>query len=456
MNNNNLIEVTGLKPGQRVIQVDGKWVVVGVGGNAGGTSSGGGGAFDIVKVTEYAPYVPAYPAQVGYVFGFAMKTWDSDGNEVDWDASVYEGLYTVTEDTKGCTGFGRAFKNPNGKWLYAFSYDTWKQATDESSSAQWCIADDLGYSPDSGAIVYSDSVSGGKLPNAITSWNGMMYIVQSVAISEQITAEATEAIPMVLKGVSSATYDTSTKLFTDGTTEKAYSEAETTPLLHWYYVAQDNTLIGNALKHPNIENDLVFHHTLAEATEYDDLGITKMTYNNVTFTEVLGRKCMNCIKNTGASGNCLADIFPQGDNPFTLLGRYYIKRGLNFCGGWGYGTTDADAAMFSFQGHWHWNYYCGSAGINDYEPSDDPDNKWLFIAYTYNGSGTFNMYHDCVLKNTASGTANLSRNNVFQIHTLLGQEPSVNDPNVYYSDIRLYRRCLTVEELTAVMNATTE
>jgi hypothetical protein len=234
----NLIEVASLKAGQRVIQVDGKWIAVGVGGNAGvsaektdlsfitatddtilegyigsdkdgnpvegtiqtvnpslsgnkvivskgynpeskelivaeaeaptvsgnkvtihvgynateqiieteggGTSSAGGGTFDVVKVTEYSPYVPAYPEQIGYVFDLDMQwyNWETSVEE-PYDASAYEGLYTVTEETKSCMGFGRVFKNANGKWLYAFSYDNWGQATDDSNSANWCISDDL-------------------------------------------------------------------------------------------------------------------------------------------------------------------------------------------------------------------------------------------------------------------------------------------------------------------------
>lgn len=53
VNANNLTEVSGLKAGQRVVQVDGKWVVVGVGGKTEPTGSGGASVdLSFVTATE--------------------------------------------------------------------------------------------------------------------------------------------------------------------------------------------------------------------------------------------------------------------------------------------------------------------------------------------------------------------------------------------------------------------
>ena len=213
-------------------------------------TEGGGGesAFDIVKVTEYSPYVPAYPEQIGYIFDIDMQwyNWETSVEE-PYDASAYEGLYTVTEETKSCTGLGRVFRNANGKWLYAFSYDNWEQATDSSNSAQWCIGDDLGYSPESGAFMYSDTVSKGTLPNSNSSWNSMMYTVKACTITTQVTAPATEAIPMVLKGSKAESYNTETGIFVDGSSQTAYSGFEIEPYKEWYYASTNGKLIGGSI-----------------------------------------------------------------------------------------------------------------------------------------------------------------------------------------------------------------
>ena len=212
------------------------------------SGGGGDGAFDIVKVTEYSPYVPAYPEQLGYVFDLDVTGYNYDtGAQEPYDASAYEGLYTVTDDTKSNLYFGRVYKNANGKYLYAFTYDRWEMANDEDNNAQWCIADDIGYSPDSGAFMYSDTVEKGTLPGSIAQWSSMMYIINSCTITVQVTHQATEPIPMTLNGAKTVRYDVDTRTWIDGNSSSPYTRFESEPIVDWYYAGTDSSLFGSAI-----------------------------------------------------------------------------------------------------------------------------------------------------------------------------------------------------------------
>ena len=286
-----------------------------------GTFEGSGGSFDIVKVTEYSPYVPAYPEQIGFVFDIDATEPTPDG-AIPYDASAYEGLYTVTEETKTCTSFGRAYRNANGKYLYAFTYETWSQATDESSSAYWCIGDSLGNGPDSGAFINANEVNNGVFPSEATGWTNAMGFptINSCTVTSQVTAPATEAIPMVLKGSVTTGYTTGTREWVDGTTSNTYRGFEVEPYKDWYYASFDNKLIGGAV---GSSVQYTFYTSMSHETTTAETGET-LTFINRSdypgkFNTVDGVACYdlsadsaNRIETTSPSG-----VFATG-KPFAV------------------------------------------------------------------------------------------------------------------------------------------
>ena len=303
-----------IKKGQSLFGVVGEY-------EGSGSSSGSGGAFDIVKVTEYSPYVPAYPQQIGFVFDIEATDPTSDDGQAPYDASAYEGLYTVTEETKTCASFGRVYKNANGKYLYAFSYQTWGQATDDTMYAYWCIADSVGYGPDSSFISANQAINP-TLPGDAAGWQNVMSYpnIKSCTVTQQVTAPATEAIPMVLKGSVASGYNTETKVWTDGATSTDYSGFEVEPYKNWYYTGVNNRLIGAAVG-SNVPH--VFYASLTNQTTTAETGQT-LTFINRSdypgkFNTVDGVPCYdmsadsaNRIQTTSPSG-----VFSSG-KPFAV------------------------------------------------------------------------------------------------------------------------------------------
>lgn len=281
------------------------------------------GAFNIVKVTEYSPYVPAYPDQIGYVVDINATDYNPETEQYDkpYDLSVYKGLYTVTEETNHCTGFGRIFKNSNGKFLYAWTYETWDTATDEASSAHWCISDNVGYGPEYGSISASSSANAGTLPDAATGWYSPMgpYQINSCTLTPTVTAPATEAIPMVLKGVVANTYNTETSTWTDGTVSNVYTGFEVEPNLYWYYASTAGKLIGNPI-HSNVP--YVFYASLDESysrTHAETGEEFILTHTTLTMPTIDGVPCLSSevVNTADVSVNIPEGVFVTG-KPFAV------------------------------------------------------------------------------------------------------------------------------------------
>lgn len=279
------------------------------------------GAFNIVKVTEYSPYVPAYPDQIGYTVDISATNhdWES-GSQVDYDLSAYEGLYTVTEETKAYKGFGRTFKNANGKYLYAWTYDSWSQATDEASSAYWCISDDPSYGPDSGTIAAANSVSSGVLPDKASGWSAPMgpHTIVSCTLTPTVTSPATEAIPMVLKGSVTSAYDTETRSFTDGTSSKDYTSFEQEPYKDWYYASVGGQLIGGAVS-SNVQPScyILFDAQKSTTETGQTLELTPHPYMAEPFKTIDGVKCLD-FQNGGTIKVSPVDCLITGKTPFAF------------------------------------------------------------------------------------------------------------------------------------------
>lgn len=303
------------------------------------------------------------------------------------DTSAYHGLYTVTEETKGCTGFGRIFKNANGKYLYGFSYNSWEQATDSSSAVQWCISDEPGYSGDYGAIIFTSSTYDSLvMPNEVTSWTAMMYEVNSVTITPTVTAPATEAIPMVLKATAITSYNTTTKQWTDGDVIDTYNSFESEPIVDWYYTAAGSHLIGTSIDSKVSEGLFVSFNEYKTICETGQELVYEGTYYFKTLYGV------PCITYDGAQVDVLSSNYLViGNKPFSVCafvkvdddahGNFHLCEAYNtdWSNGNGFEICLMDGTRFYIRGGG-----IKDDGLNTVDTYSFPKRTWVHFAYTYN------------------------------------------------------------------------
>lgn len=194
--------------------------------------------FHLAIVTEYSPYIPAYPAQIGY--DIASIT---DPNEEDF--SVYIGVYSVTEETKVCTKFGRIFSSTNGKFLRAVNVMDGMQATDDSDPTyiEWRFCDSAdGW----GRLTGTPGTSG--LPDSVGGWrNTMNYSEVSMNMTAVETSGATSAIPMLLKGATVTNFDAENQEWIVKADNITKTETDFEPEIGWIYLSRDTRLIGSAI-----------------------------------------------------------------------------------------------------------------------------------------------------------------------------------------------------------------
>ena len=99
------------------------------------STGGGGGGFELVKVTEYMPYRAALTAPEKVVIS-GMGTVESEwGDSADF--SDVNGTYTVTDETKYLSGLKRVYKQEGGKY-YLRGYDP-ADYEYADYGAYWCI-----------------------------------------------------------------------------------------------------------------------------------------------------------------------------------------------------------------------------------------------------------------------------------------------------------------------------
>ncbi len=287
------------------------------------------GAFNIVKVEEYSPYVPAYPDIYGVNVYFTKKNlWGDYGTLVDGtDPAEYidqqfQGIYTPTEETMNCTGFGRVFRNENGMEIRGYDNDTYGPGTEETINGIWLIVNGSYYyewMTNMDAELYSDAV---KNPWDAVTWgsqtNGEAGTVDIRRTEEPVKA-ATAEIPMILKGSVTAGYDPSTSEWTDGTSSRNYTGFETEPILHWYYASTSDKLIGAPI---NSNVPYVFYASLdesysrthAETGEEFILTNTKLTMPTIDGVPCLSSEVVNT---ADVSVNIPEGVFVTG-KPFAV------------------------------------------------------------------------------------------------------------------------------------------
>jgi hypothetical protein len=155
----------------------------------------------------------------------------------------------VTEETKGCTSYGRVYKNANGKFLYAWDDMRYEQGTDDSDPQYlcWCVSDNLG----GGLYSALANTSGNDLKTA--QWNSMNYQLETATCTEVQTSGATEEIPMVLKGSKCTAYDVNTKAWTVADSVQSLAGFEESPKRNNIYAATSDILIRDAIGYHNNE-----------------------------------------------------------------------------------------------------------------------------------------------------------------------------------------------------------
>ena len=353
------------------------------------SSSGGSGSLDVVKVTQYSPYVPAYSAQKGYSFELEATwyNWQVD-KEQAYDTTPYEGLYTVTEQTKHCTSFGRVYKNANGKWLYAFSYDNWQQATDDNSTAYWCIHDSLGYAPQEAfCSVYCNNKN--TAISSLTDWSNYygMYTFTSVVVAQQVTSPATQAIPMVLKGTKVTGYDKSTMTWQDGPIAVTPAQFDIQPRTNWYYNYTNGNLVGSAVGSA-IASNLYVKFDVEKAETQTGQPISRIGDGPV-FKTVQNVPCVD-IQNGGGFDIFSDDFLIKNNQPFAISAFVRIDKNQynDYILFQAYNSNWSSAGGFQFILLGSKNFFIRGGGVrndslNTVSTYRFPTGKWIHVFYVY-------------------------------------------------------------------------
>ena len=365
------------------------------GTHAGG---GGGGAFSVVKVTEYSPYVPAYPARVGY--NIVSLTIRDMAGEVDLSADTiapFLGLYSLTEETKGYTGFCRIYKNPNGMFISGWDSMTWNQATEDSDPAncQWMVTSSL---TDQYSSMLMSSYGLADPPTAMDQWQSAPtpYRPTALTMATEETHPATEEIPMVLKGAEVDSYDNSTITWSVKGTAKDYSEYEQEPIEGGVYATYNNKFVGHYISvDRDVEAfaDIYAPFTARDATDKKGNTIKYLnTYANAD-TYVFGEyQGVQCVRGSYIDFDCDHPMKKPMSVSFWHLNTQINLQQYIFNFGSSTGNT---------------TYHIGIRGINDkgkiiaitYNESSGTSyignveaNKWYHYAITYNPEGIVRWY----------------------------------------------------------------
>lgn len=203
--------------------------VFGVAGSYEGEGSGGGvgGAFDLVKVTEYTPYQAPFSGITKVTFsGFGYDEMSG------MDFSAYNGDWLV-ENSDEPDPLKRTFKRDD-RYLYFFP-----DPDNNWGGDAWCINSNKqngGYN----AELYYNSTT--ELTNGTINWYAMMG---SATTQCTVTKTNYPEVQFVLKGQKATAYDPATKTWTFDSSILSFSATEKTLSLNGIYASTGTMLIGN-------------------------------------------------------------------------------------------------------------------------------------------------------------------------------------------------------------------
>lgn len=307
----NLIEITGLKVGQRVIQVDGKWIVVGVGGK---TSSSDGSSSSSSSMEIY-------------------KCVDADG--MSW---------WVVSGCGNAEANGRYYEGDPIKSDWGESYKAYYQK-DGSCSIQYEYYDGRWALKSGNTILYRND-------------NWEYYNGDPSQCANWITDSGIEPVPTIAKetttgnGWSGLHYDAKAPSMSDTTTELTYKYK--TPKIGKFYTA-DGVIECDV----RAGGSLLFYAPLHSAKATDELGRTLNIQDGVEFTTYKGVPMakfdkesisFSCDDLPGANESrtisCFAkcDGTPSGSNTSAFgygSGDYPFSISVHYSGKWYFGDMRA-------------------------------------------------------------------------------------------------------------------
>lgn len=259
-----------------------------------GSLTGGGGAFDLVKVTEYQPYQAAFSGVSKVTLsGFGVD--DMSGN----DYSYLNGDWAV-ENPNEPDPLKRSFVN-GSNFLYYFPDPEYRVGGDA-----WCIGSNKNYGGHEATLYYNST---SELSNGTVSWSSMMG---GATTQCTVTKSSYPEAQSVLKGQKATAYDPVIKVWTFADEVSNFTETEKVVIVNGVYAATGSTLIGSRIAYGGglPVDGLLLHIPFATKNGTAETGQTLEYSGSQSFTTLDGVPCMKITSgyvktasNSGISGS---------------------------------------------------------------------------------------------------------------------------------------------------------
>ena len=239
---------------------------------------GGGGAFDLVKVTEHTPYQAPFSGISKVTFsGFGVD--DMSGN----DYSYLNGDWAV-ENPDEPDPLKRSFVN-GSNFLYYFPDPEYRVGGDA-----WCIGSNKNYGGHEAALYYNST---SELTNGTINWYSMMG---GASCTCAVTKTNYPEVQFVLKGQKATEYDPASKVWTFNESIVNFSATEKKASVNGIFAATGGQLIGARIcidwgAFPS--NGLVLFAPLDGQHATAETGQSLLYDGTFEFTEFAGVPCVN-------------------------------------------------------------------------------------------------------------------------------------------------------------------
>ena len=258
------------------------------------SGEGGGGAFDLAKVTEYTPYQAAFSGITKVTFsGFGYDEMSG------MDFSEYNGDWTV-ENPNEPDPLKRTFKR-NQDYLYYFP-----DPDNMWGGDAWCIGRDKQYGGYNASLYYNST---SELTNGTINWYAMMG---SATTQYTVTKTNYPEVPFVLKGQKAVAYDPASREWSFNPSVVNFSATEKRASVNGIFAATGGQLIGARVgidRGVFPSNGMVLFAPLDARHETAETGQILIYDGTFEFTDFADAPCVNiksgCIRtseNSGISG----------------------------------------------------------------------------------------------------------------------------------------------------------
>ena len=403
----NMIEVTNLKAGQRVVQVDGKWVAVGVGGAKASGITGTSGSMEIYKCAD------ADGLTWWVVSGCGSAEANGRYYQGDDIASEYGGSHSAYYQQNGsCSLMYDAY---NGYWvLKSGSTNLYRDESynyyngDPSQCTGWVI--DSGVTPV--PTIAKETTTG-------NGWSGLKYDTETGEVAEEVTElEYTAQMPEIGKLY---TYDATLQITDKGGLLLYAPCAEYGKEIKWW---------SNGDK-------------------------AQMNYTNISEANFTTLKGVPCLLGTG-SQTAYAKISYSNMTSFTASCMFYSTQNQsNYQTPAGLGTFESNTLNpIHFAVHYpSGKYYIGDSLRDPYDELyfDLLLETWTHVTVAVNVDGTYGMYINGVLQD--SGMEFYTPTQQFEYLTLLALTQTATASGTKYkgavAEVKLWGKALSPEEIKA-------